>query len=231
MKKRPSRYQLAGKKIGRLTVIGLSGKIRQCLAWICKCDCGNTKRFPTARLVDGKTKSCGCLKRERIIKLSKLRATHKLTGSGVCRSWTGMIQRCYNPKCEKYPLYGARGISVCEFLRATPHNLKKIIGDREFFTISLDRKDNNGNYSCGQCAECLEKGWPKNVRWATVIQQQRNTRRNRNVTIEGETKCLSEWSEIANLGKSTIHQRLRLGWSGKRLLIPSRAKKFKGKLL
>jgi hypothetical protein len=39
---------------------------------------------------------------------------------------------------------------------------------------TLDRRDNNGHYSCGHCVECKKNGWPKNARWATFRQQQAN---------------------------------------------------------
>lgn len=41
---------------------------------------------------------------------------HTTKKGGISReyiSWSAMRQRCYNPKHEKYPNYGARGIEVC----------------------------------------------------------------------------------------------------------------------
>lgn len=126
-------------------------------------------------------------------------------------SWFRMIDRCYNSKNKKYPMWGGRGILVCEFLRASPNNLKISIGEKPD-GMSLDRKENNSNYSCGECAECLKKEWVKNIRWATPKQQARNTRRNNFVSISGETKCISEWSEISGINRYTIYRRLKRGW-------------------
>ena len=61
-------YRLIGEKFGRLTVLrdGESKKVKGGTRkyWVCECDCGNIKSVITASLVMGKTKSCGCLRRE-----------------------------------------------------------------------------------------------------------------------------------------------------------------------
>ena len=62
---------LTGKKFGRLTVIGMADSIKRpngkrmgvCL---CVCDCGNKLEVPSCALKSGNTKSCGCLKKEKI---------------------------------------------------------------------------------------------------------------------------------------------------------------------
>ncbi len=59
---------LAGKRFGQLVVIKLDGKIyrgktlqRSCLNWLCICDCGNHSKVISEYLLNGNTKSCGCL--------------------------------------------------------------------------------------------------------------------------------------------------------------------------
>lgn len=70
-KERPDGYtannfiDLTGEHFGRLTVISREGKNKRGNAlWRCKCDCGNETIVLGARLRNGKTKSCGCLKEE-----------------------------------------------------------------------------------------------------------------------------------------------------------------------
>ena len=54
-----------GNRYGRLTVIRYDHTDkRQGAYWLCACDCGCTSVVKGNRLRNGKTKSCGCLKRE-----------------------------------------------------------------------------------------------------------------------------------------------------------------------
>ena len=62
-------YDLVGKRFGRLKVI--SRGIRPITAgnrnlyWDCICDCGNPALVPTSCLMNGGSKSCGCLQKEK----------------------------------------------------------------------------------------------------------------------------------------------------------------------
>lgn len=51
---------LAGRRFGKWTVIREAGKLRKYTAYLCHCDCGTERRVEAYRLVDGKSKSCGC---------------------------------------------------------------------------------------------------------------------------------------------------------------------------
>ena len=56
-----------GNKHGYLTVIGrASGAIDGHVRWLCRCDCGHQTIVQGSKLRDGKTKSCGCLKPNRL---------------------------------------------------------------------------------------------------------------------------------------------------------------------
>lgn len=55
---------LTGKKIGRLTPIKRTRKQGNEWYWECQCDCGNLCEVRGVSLRAGKTKSCGCLKKE-----------------------------------------------------------------------------------------------------------------------------------------------------------------------
>lgn len=60
-----ARNVLAGQKFGRLSVLSLSHiNPRQGSVWLCLCECGGTKEVLATSLVQGHTKSCGCLKKE-----------------------------------------------------------------------------------------------------------------------------------------------------------------------
>lgn len=64
---RPTR-DLLGQKFGELEVIEFDGykkgKYHSFAYWNCKCSCGNEKSVKASQLLSGKTKTCGCSKRE-----------------------------------------------------------------------------------------------------------------------------------------------------------------------
>lgn len=210
---------LMGQRYGRLSVIGAEKPRHGHGAWLCECDCGNTIVVTTCHLRADHTKSCGCFRKETARNRAKENTVHGMSLLGVYKSWSHMIGRCYHANLKAYPYYGGRGIKVCEFLCATPINLQFLIGCRPA-KMSIDRINVNGNYSCGRCAECLSKNWILNVRWATMKEQARNTRANKYVTINGETKCLAEWSELSGIKIHTIRRRIELGWAPEKLIIP-----------
>lgn len=214
------KIDITGHRFGRLVAIGLAGgRVGKERAWNCRCDCGNIVRTCMSNLKRGNTKSCGCYLAEKTAEMGRNCATHGLSQVPIYNSWSNMIKRCYNPENNSFSIYGARGISVCEFLRASPSNLKFLIGDKPA-GFSIERINNNGNYSCGQCAECLTNQWPKNVKWATATEQGRNKRNNVKIEIEGSVKCASEWAEISMIDPDTMLRRIGLGWTGIRLLSP-----------
>lgn len=78
-------------------------------------------------------------------------------------SWASMLTRCTNPNSSGWKNYGARGITVCDRWRSFDNFLADM-GDRPV-GLTLDRKDNDGNYE------------PANCRWATPVEQARNKRK------------------------------------------------------
>lgn len=55
---------LIGMKFGELTAIKIVGSTPNGKVWECKCSCGNIANVVSARLLSGKTKSCGHIKYE-----------------------------------------------------------------------------------------------------------------------------------------------------------------------
>ena len=92
--------------------------------------------------------------------------------------WKAMIQRCTNANHKDYPSYGGRGITVCDRWRGADGFLNFLadMGARPE-GLSIDRRDNDGNYSCGKCAQCIANGWAMNCRWADALTQRMNQRR------------------------------------------------------
>lgn len=111
-------------------------------------------------------------------------------------SWASMRGRCLNPKNPAYRNYGGRGITICDRWQRFEHFLADM-GPRPSRAHSIDRIDNNGSYEPGNC------------RWATADVQSNNRRSNRRITINGETKGVSQWARHLGIGASTANMRLR----------------------
>jgi len=114
--------------------------------------------------------------------------------------WMNMRSRCKNPKNNRYHLYGARGITVCERWETDFLNFLVDMGRRPSPAHSIDRIDNDGDYS------------PENCRWATRQEQSRNRRSSRFITHEGKRQTLADWAEEVGMSISALHARLKNGW-------------------
>lgn len=192
---------LTGNVFGRLTVCAperFGGR----LMWRCRCSCGAITSARPSRLLSGRTRSCGCLQRDTRIK-------HGHGGAGDARRseyriWDAMIQRCVNPRNRYYPMYGGRGIVVCERWRNYLHFIADM-GPRPH-GHSIERIDNDGGYC------------PENCRWATRFEQQRNRRNNVLVTFDGETMCSVDWDIRRGFPKGIVRGRILLGWTPERAI-------------
>lgn len=189
---------LIGLRFGRLIVIGKDG-VNQRTKWLCTCECGNITSVLGTQLKDGRTQSCGCLHKERA---SKAKRTHglskKISEYGI---WDNMKKRCYSPDVKSYKHYGARGIKMCDRWKSSFILFLADMGRRPSKEYSIDRIDNDGDYK------------PENCRWATRKEQSRNMRRNVLVTINGVTKCVTDWVSYFNISKGTVSERLARGWN------------------
>jgi hypothetical protein len=66
--------------------------------WLCRCECGTERTVWSPHLKNGRTRSCGCIKREHLAKLSAAKVTHGKTHTVEYRIWAGIVDRCTNPK-------------------------------------------------------------------------------------------------------------------------------------
>jgi len=173
--------------------------------WLCRCDCGTERAVLAASLTAGKSQSCGCLRSEQIGSRS---VTHGMSETTEYRIWRSMRTRCTNPNANSYPLYGGRGIRICDQWESFDVFLADM-GRRPSPGHTLDRVDNDGPYS------------PENCRWATRSEQSRNTRRVTWVEFQGETFCFTDACRRAGLDRGTVHKRIRLGWPADQWFIPS----------
>lgn len=194
---------MAGKRFGAITVIrqlpSKTGKTGVAAMWECRCDCGVTFSRSGGNIrLSGDRASCGCKRGVR-------RRTHGKAGTRVHSIWMGMHRRCNVPTNPSFPQWGGRGIKVCRRWKSFA-SFYKDMGDPPTDKHTIDRIDNDGNYT------------PKNCRWATRAQQSTNKRNTIFLTFRGKTKCLSEWAKEVGLSRGAIRARLRKGWSVRKAL-------------
>lgn len=195
---------ITGIRFGRLTAVREVDRDKwNKRQWEFVCDCGTVVVHDASRVKGGNTSSCGCLHKEMM--RAKL-TTHGMKRHGLYSTWQNMKERCRNPRNKHYYRYGGRGIGVCDRWEKSFPNFVEDMGERPSSQHSLDRIDNDGNYEPGNC------------RWATGIQQCRNTRRNRILTFNGKTMTLPEWAEATGIPYVRLASRIQKGWSAERAL-------------
>lgn len=198
---------LIGQTFERLTPLGYVGSQRGTLYWLCRCDCGNFTINAGHAMRKHKSKSCGCYVGNR----GKAKRTHGMSHTVPHGRWLDMHNRCYNPRFPQARDYSERGIVVCQGL----HKFEvfyALMGEPPD-NQQLDRINNDGNYSCGSCEECLSKNWPMNLKWSTREEQARNKRNTRWITIADKTQLMVDWLKDSGVPHSTAWQRLARGWT------------------
>jgi hypothetical protein len=149
--------EATGRKYGRLTIIGFkpwSKSEPQCCQ--VRCECGNEGWVTLAAVESGKTRSCGCLKRE-------------LAAVGDNNNDEDilykMIMRAYFQGAEKRGLewtlssdeFRALVRQNCYYCGRPPGNIKKLHRKTQSIEMKysgVDRVDNNKGYIVSNCVPC-----------------------------------------------------------------------------
>lgn len=190
------RIDMTGLRFGKLVVIEPVGKNNyKSLMWRCVCDCGNERIVDGSGIRAGRNKSCGCASP----KFSGDIRTHGLTGTRLYRIWVGMKLRCSGMSAGKERKnYYDKGIRVCDRWMDVRNFLEDMGHPPD--NLSIDRIDGSKGYEPGNC------------RWADSKTQGNNTSSNHVISIGGEKKTISQWSEITGAKANTIVCRVKRGW-------------------
>lgn len=126
--------------------------------------------------------------------MARVYTTHGMKGTKTYSSWQAMKARCKYATNENYKYYGGRGISYeprWERFLSFLEDMGVCPEDK-----SLDRIDNNADYTAANC------------RWASKEEQMNNKRSNLSIEYEGRAQTLKQWSVCLGIKYTTLYQRL-----------------------
>lgn len=131
--------------------------------YLVQCSCGNFGEVSPSYLKKGESTRCRQCANKRFHDkyINPPHKPFKYRGNPTNNSWRSMIQRCTNPTNNRYYIYGARGIKVCDKWLKSFENFLKDMGERPKGK-QLDRIFTNGDYC------------PENCRWVTAKENSRN---------------------------------------------------------
>lgn len=160
--------------------------------------CGN----PYTRPLNQVSKSKYCSKRCSATSRARKQEKYPVEIAALVKVYREMWRRCSNPKSTAYHNYGGRGIKVCEDWKDVNTFIADMLPSYSS-GLSIDRIDNDGDYS------------PENCRWATYKQQANNRRQytgiksnTRYFTVHNQRMTMSQWADYLGVPKSRLSMRL-----------------------
>lgn len=191
-----------GQQFVRWTVVGLNPKSGRRKYWDCVCVCGEARAVLAYSLTSGASRSCGCLADEETVDRLTIHGMHK---HPAYNSWKKARDRCHRPNEPGYADYGGRGITFHDAW----NDFQKFwedMGPTWAPGLSIDRVRVNGNYE------------PRNVRWATPLEQGNNRRNNQIIPTPIGPMTVSDAAREFGVNRNAIFRRIRDGWPRDRLI-------------
>lgn len=172
---------LKGQKFNKLTALQYAGNEK----WTFECECGNIVIKKGSDVKRGATKAC-----------SRLCTTGNPSKHPLYQTWDGIKKRCYQKNATGYKNYGGRGIKMCDEWKNSFWQFVSDMGEKPFSACTIERIDNNKNYSKDNCV------------WANALEQASNRRNNIYITYQNEVYTLFRICKLLKLSHSTVYWRL-----------------------
>jgi hypothetical protein len=136
---------------------------------------------------------------------------HGMTNTRFYVIYRSIIQRTTDKNCAKYRIYGGRGIK-CEwkdfnsffndmYESYIEQSIK--LGEKN---ISIERKDNNGNYS------------KKNCCWILLQEQAKNRRNNHYIKYKGTTQTIGDFEKSIGVCRGLVRYHTNKGLSIRQII-------------
>ena len=170
MNTKPNHKDLLGLKFNKLEVIEYAGTRggdrKKASYWLCLCDCGKTATILGSRLTHNHTKSCGCLKIDRLLEYNKSRRKVKNAGQKLYKDYRHNAERrnlLFELSFNQFKVLTKNNCYYCgkepsQKMWVTRHR------GRPYLYNGVDRKDNKIGYCFENCVSCCSHcNWIKHT--------------------------------------------------------------------
>jgi hypothetical protein len=154
-----NKLNLIGQTFGRLKVISSAGNnTSNKPRWNCKCDCGNDYIASQGGLRNGLTFSCGCYRKEKLLKYNNFQNLLSLQRPPYRGIYNILSIRCKRKGLELGITYEDfikfTEIKTCYYCGGSIEWVKHHTRDKQPSAVNLDRIDSSRGYIQGNCRVC-----------------------------------------------------------------------------